>query len=190
MTAEIVFENPLPLAAAGVVLTALLLFAAQVRGSRRLAWASLVGVALAAAAFALDYALETPVEKIDALLDRLAQAAVDQQAEPIVAALADDFAVGGYTKDTLAHEIRQTLQRFDIERVSLNGRRYTREPDRVTVHFVAVVAVSSSSVSVPNYPLRLRLVFKPVGEDWRMSEVRRFEVLGGGQTEEIPLNVR
>ena len=86
-----IFQSPTTLIVLSAIALIIVVFIRQTWPEKRKFWQLLIPPAMFAAAFALDYFVKTDLEKINMLIDRAAQAFVDENANAIEPLIAADY---------------------------------------------------------------------------------------------------
>ncbi|MCJ7729396.1 MAG: hypothetical protein MUO27_05925, partial [Sedimentisphaerales bacterium] len=114
---SVIFEQPWPLLiTAGVVFLLVLIFR-SIFPQKRHAWQWLLPALLAAAAFGLDFLVETDREKINAVIETGVKAVEEENPDAIEAIIADNYRDSFHiTKDDLMRHCRVALAEPLIEK--------------------------------------------------------------------------
>lgn len=135
---------------------------------------------------ALGMVLVTPRKEVDQLLDRLAQAALDDDAQTIVSAISSDYEHQGMRAEQLTSLVRAVLKSARFDSIDLNARKIEASGSKATARFVAVMSGAYAEHQFQRHPMRFSLALERQSDGWKIYRVRRFPVVGNS-SEEIPL---
>ena len=114
---SVIFEQPWPMLITAGFVFLLVLILRSIFPEKRHAWQWLVPALLAAAAFGLDYLVETDLEKINAVISIAVMAVEEENPAAIKAIIADNYRDSFHkTKDVLMHHFRARLSEPLIEK--------------------------------------------------------------------------
>lgn len=184
-----VFENPWPLAiglAAGGFFWLRRAFWAR---SRMQAFVGSLALLIAGVVLLFGWRVETPIEKVDRVLDELADAGLRRDVKAIIARIGDRFQHPEASKQRISERLEREFADFRPDSLSFNGRQFRMVGDAVAVDFVAVTGGQYRQIQVQRYVLRVRATFEESAAGWQIVKIQRFEPLGNNGRE-VPLFAR
>ncbi len=114
---SVIFEQPWPMLITAGFVFLLVLILRSILPEKRHAWQWLLPALLAAAAFGLDYLVETDLEKINAVISTAVMAVEEENPAAIKALIAENYRDSYHkTKDALIHHCRMKLAEPLIEK--------------------------------------------------------------------------
>ncbi len=114
---SVIFEQPWPLLITAATVLLLVLILRSILPEKRHAWQWLLPALLVAAAFGLDYLVETDLEKINAVIDIAVMAVEEENPDVIEAIIADNYRDSFHkSKNELMHHCRVKLAEPLIEK--------------------------------------------------------------------------
>jgi hypothetical protein len=114
---SVIFEQPWPMLITAGFVFLLVVIIRSIFPEKRRDWQWLVPLLLAAAAFGLDYLVETDLEKINAVIDIGVKAVQEENPAAIKAIIAENYSDSYHkTKDALMHHCRVKLAEPLIEK--------------------------------------------------------------------------
>lgn len=114
---SVIFEQPWPMLITACFVFLLVLILRSIFPENRHAWQWLLPLLLAAAAFGLDYFVETDLEKINAVIDIGVKAVQEENPAAIKAIIAENYRDSYHeSKDELMHHCRVKLAESLIEK--------------------------------------------------------------------------
>ena len=114
---SVIFEQPWPLLITAATAFLLVLILRSILPEKRHWWQWLVPALLVAAAFGLDYLIETDLEKINAVIDIAVMAVEEENPDVIEAIIADNYRDSFHkSKNELMHHCRVKLAEPLIEK--------------------------------------------------------------------------
>jgi hypothetical protein len=112
-----IFEQPWPLLITAATVFLLILILRSILPEKRHTWQWLIPALLAAAAFGLDFLVETDLEKINAVIDIGVKAVEEENPDAIEAIIADNYSDSYHkTKDDLMYHCRTRLAEPLVEK--------------------------------------------------------------------------
>jgi len=155
------FEQPYTLIGAAVlVLFAMLTFRSVIPEKRRW-WQLLVPGLVVAAAFGLDFAIQTDLEKINAVINTGIKAVEEEDCNAIEAAIAEDYHDSYHnTKRDLMRHCRRQLSQSLVEKNKKRACLVRLSPPNATATLFATIIFEKDSYVSVNY------------KAWLMVEVR------------------
>ena len=113
----VIFEQPWPLLITAATVFLLVVIVRSIFPKKRHWWQWLVPAVFVAAAFGLDYLIETDLEKINAVVDIAVMAVEEENPDAIEAIIADNYRDSFHkSKDALMHHCRVKLAEPLIEK--------------------------------------------------------------------------
>lgn len=150
------FEHPWGLVTAAAVAVIILLILRSIAPQRCRWWLWLLPVFLAAAAFGLDFLVETDLEKVNAVISTAVEAVENEDPDSIEMVIADDYHDSYHgTKDALMNHCREMLSE------PLFGKNIKRivsidlNPPKATVIFTVRVLFDPQSYVYQNFKQEL-----------------------------------
>jgi hypothetical protein len=180
---RLVFENPAFLV--GFLVAAALLLAVAfftTRNSRFVLGIFACGIAVVLLLLC-DWLVTTPGEHVAELLDDLAAAGRNREAEVLIDAVDRGYKYRGLTHDALAGLIRRELAAYQPSSLALNGLWLESEGDEIVARFVAVTSGSYHGHPVNHYPVRLAVTFRQQGDRWLIHRIQRYEPITNTDSE-------
>jgi len=114
---SVIFEQPWPLLITAATVLLLVLILRSILPEKRHAWQWLLPALLVAAAFGLDYLVETDLEKINAVIDIAVMAVEEENPDVIEAIIADNYRDSFHkSKNELMYHCRVKLAEPLIEK--------------------------------------------------------------------------
>ena len=114
---SVIFEQPWPLLITAATVSLLVLILRSILPEKRHAWQWLLPLLLVAAAFGLDFLVETDLEKINAVIDIAVMAVEEENPDVIEAIIADNYRDSFHkSKNELMHHCRVKLAEPLIEK--------------------------------------------------------------------------
>ena len=114
---SVIFEQPWPLLITAATVFLLILILRSILPEKRHWWQWLLPALLVAAAFGLDFLVETDLEKINAVIDIAVMAVEEENPDVIEAIIAENYRDSFHkTKDVLMHHCRARLSEPLIEK--------------------------------------------------------------------------
>jgi len=149
---SVIFEQPWPLLiTAGVVFLLVLIFR-SIFPQKRHAWQWLLPALLAAAAFGLDFLVETDREKINAVISTGVKAVEEENPDAIEAIIADNYRDSFHiTKDDLVRHCRATLAEPLIEKNIKRIQTIELSPLKATAVFTVRVIFDKRSLAYQSF---------------------------------------
>jgi hypothetical protein len=137
-----------------------------------------------------DFLTESPFEQIRTTLDEIISAAERGDPEGICQRIGSTYQDGFRDQAGIRSLIRARIGEADVEDVSLAGVEMARQGEDIEVSYVAHVqgrqTRGAGGLPTGRYPVRLRMLFRREGEEWRVVAVRRFDIIQSAK--EIPLD--
>lgn len=176
------FENPWGLTVIAAVIFFVLLILRAVLPEKRLRWLMLIPVLLTAAAFGLDYLVETDSEKIDAVITAAVKAAENEDSDSIEMLIADDYEDSYHrSKSALMSHCRRTLSEPLIEKNIMRIVSMDVQPSEANVTFTVRILFDRQSRPYQNFKqqmlteLQADLRKQPDGR-WLISSVELLKI--------------
>jgi len=114
---SVIFEQPWPLLITAATVLLLVLILRSILPEKRHTWQWLLPALLVAAAFGLDFLVETDLEKINAVIDIAVMAVEEENSDAIEAIIADNYRDSFHkSKNALMHHCRTRLAEPLIEK--------------------------------------------------------------------------
>ena len=174
-------ENVLPLMWV-LALGALVLTIATVATGRA---RFLVGVgALAVLAVLLvvvEWLWETDRERVDKVVELLAQAVRDEDTTVIERHLSPQCRYGGANRGEIVRIAESVFRTIEVDKLTLGGKKTEVFPLRkeATAEFLAVVRGKQSNVEFNPYPTRWILTFRQnTSDEWQVADIQQIPALG------------
>lgn len=145
----------------------------------------LLGVAALAALAVLlvivEWLWETDRERVDKVVEILAQAVRDADAAAIERHLAPRCRYGGANRSEIVRRAESLFQTFEIDKLTISGKKTEVFPLRqeARCEFLAVVRGRQSNVEFNPYPTRWIFTFtQDTSGEWQVSEIQQIPAFG------------
>jgi hypothetical protein len=165
-----------------IALVELLLVIAMVgtgRG-RLLIWIAALPV-LAVALLGVEWLWVTDRERVDGIIDQIAEAVRHEDAESLVQHLAPRCRYGGMNRDGIQRTAASLFQTLEIDSLKLSSRKTQmfRLRKEATAEFLAVIRGKQSNVDFSPYPTRWVLTFnQDTNGRWQVAEIQQLPAFG------------
>ncbi len=176
------FEQPYTLIGAAVlVLFAMLTFRSFIPEKRRW-WQLLVPALVVAAAFGLDFAVRTDLEKINAVIDTCMRAVEEENLVAIEAIIADDYRDSHHnTKRDLIRHCRRQLSQSLVKKNNKRACLVQLSPPNATATLFATIIFEKDSYVSVNYKawlmIKVRFDFQEQpDETWLINRIEILEL--------------
>jgi len=176
------FEQPYTLSGAAVLVLFGMLTFRSVFPEKRRWWQMLVPALVAAAAFGLDFAVRTNLEKINAVINTCIKAVQEENCDAIEANIAENYHDSYHnSKKDLMHHCRSQLSQPLVEKIKKRGCLVQLSPrDAQAALFATIIFKKDSYVSV-NYKawlmVEVQLNFREQGDKtWLINRAEVIEI--------------
>jgi hypothetical protein len=144
---------------------------------------------LAIALLAIEWLWVTDRERVDRIIDELAQAAMREDSSGIVQHLAADCRYANLDRNRIGALADAVFQRFAVDKVSVSSRRTEVFPLRgeAKAEFMAVVRGRQNNLDFNPYPTRWILTFVQNSQGaWQVVEIQQIPAFGEGRQAMTP----
>jgi hypothetical protein len=141
--------------------------------TRAAVWITLVVCGLL---IGLNLYIETDREKLEQLVEALAEAVDDGDVETLGANIAESFRYEGQTKRFFLEAVYRDLQRFQIDEASVGGFSIELAGDRATVNFRASCDYKSDQRARANIPSQWTVVCVRTPDGWKLQTIEEARV--------------
>ena len=129
----------------------------------------------------LEWLLVTDRERVDGIVDQVAQAVRREDIEGVLEHLAPECRFGSHNREGIRHMAAAVLREVEIERVTLSDRKTQVFPERgeATTQFLAVARGRQSTVEFGPYAARWTLTLNqgPAGQ-WQIVNIEQLQAFG------------
>jgi hypothetical protein len=165
-----------------LALGALVLAIATVATGRAKFLFGIAALALLAIVFVLvEWLWETDRERVDKVVELLAQAVRNKDSAAIARHLSPQCRYGGANRDEIVRRAESIFQSFEIDRLTISGKKTEvfRLRQEATCEFLAVVRGKQSNVEFNPYPTRWIFTFiQDTSGQWQVSEIQQIPAFG------------
>ncbi len=176
------FEQPYTLIGAAVLVLFGMLTFRSVLPEKRRWWQLLVPVLVAAAAFGLDFAVRTDLEKINAVINTCIKAVEEENCNAIEAVIADDYRDSHHnTKMDLMRHCRTELSKPLVQKSKKRACLVQLSPPKATATLFVTIIFEKDSYIAVNYKawlmVQARLNFREQGDKtWLINRIEILEI--------------
>jgi hypothetical protein len=174
-------DNPWPMIWALAVVALILVIAAVATGrAKYLFGVALLGL-LASMLVIVEWVWETDGERVDKVIDALAEAVRSENAAEIEPHLSPQCRYGLANRDQIVQLADSVFGRIEIDRLTISSRKTEVFPLRneATTEFLAVVRGTESNVEFNPYPTRWILTLRPNRSgQWQVVDIQQVPAFG------------
>lgn len=138
---------------------------------------------LAAMLVIVEWLWETDRERIDKVVESLAQAVRDEDAAAIERHLAPRCRYGGANRSDIVRLAESLFRTIEIDKLTISNRKTEvfRLRQEATCEFLAVMRGKQSNVEFNPYPTRWIFTFtQTTSGEWQVSEIQQIPAFGEG----------
>ena len=182
-------ENAWPLVWFIALVDLLLAIAIYATGRGRLLTVIIGLAALAPLLLILERLIVTDRERVDAVVDEMAEAVRAENADRLMSHISPQCRYANRGREAIAAAAANVFQLYEIERLTLNGRktRVASARGEATAEFVAVARGRQGTLDVNIYPTRWQLTFqRDKSGSWQVVEIEQLPVVGDKSQGIIP----
>jgi hypothetical protein len=129
----------------------------------------------------VEWLWETDRERVEKVVEVLAQAVRDEDAAVIERHLSPQCRYGGANRDEIVRRAESIFQSFEIDRLTISCKKTEvfRIRQQATCEFLAVVRGKQSGVEFNPYPTRWVFTFtQDTSGAWQVSEIQQIPAFG------------
>jgi len=129
----------------------------------------------------VEWLWETDGERVDKVIDSLAQAVRDEDAAAIERHLSPQCRYGAANRGEIVQLAESVFQTIEIDKLTISGKKTAVFPLRkeASTEFLAVVRGKRSNIEFNPYPTRWILTFRQTTKDeWQLVDIQQIPAFG------------
>lgn len=137
----------------------------------------------------VEWLWETDRERVDKVVEILAQAVRDEDAAAIERHLSPRCRYGSANRDDIVQLAGSVFRTIEIDKLTISGKKTEMFPLRkeATTEFLAVVRGKQSNVEFNPYPTRWILTFRQnTSDEWQVGDIQQIPALGENRQPLMP----
>lgn len=175
-----------------IALLALVLLIAMVATRRSRLLIGIVSLAaLAVVLLVIERLWVTDRERVDAIIDDIAQSVRQGDTEGIVRHLAPQCHYGSLDREGIRRMVDSVFHTFELEKLTISSRKtelFSRRKE-ATAEFLAVVRAKQANLESGPYPTRWTLTFTQTSTgEWQVLEIQQIPAFGENHQPVAPIN--